>query len=301
MCPYMANARPNRSRPEGIVSRHRRRCASQGGAACDCRPAYQAQVWSPRDQKTIRKTFQTLADARAWRAEATSALRLGTMRAPTRTTVAEAAEAWLCSAKAGITRTRSGESYKPSAIRAYEQVFRATVLPNLGHLRLSAYVLFFIELQSRRVRLAACTANPSGRWVAQQARNLSLSGSLPNVRFLIHDRDSKFSAAFDEVFRSEGIRVIKTRFRAPRANAHAERFVRTVRAECLDWLLILGPRHLERVLRVYVERYNRERPHRAVDLHPLAPPEPSPAPLAGRIKRRDRLGGLLHEYYRTAA
>jgi putative transposase len=77
--------------------------------------------------------------------------------------------------------------------------------------------------------------------------------------------------------------------------------VRTVRAECLDWLLILGPHHLERVLRVYVEHYNRERPHRALDLQPPAPPEPSPAPLAGRIKRRDRLGGLLHEDYRTAA
>jgi putative transposase len=163
------------------------------------------------------------------------------------------------------------------------------------------HVLFLIELHTRRVQLAGATANPNGRWVAQQARNLSLSGSLANVRFLIHDRDSKFSAAFDEVFRSEGIRVVKTPFRAPRANAHAERFVRTVRAECLDWLLILGPRHLERVLRVYVEHYNRERPHRALDLRPPAPPEPSPAPLAGRIKRRDRLGGLLHEYYRTAA
>jgi putative transposase len=104
------------------------------------------------------------------------------------------------------------------------------------------YVLFFIELQSRRVHLAGCSAHPSGRWVAQQARNLSFSGALGDVRFLIHDRDSKFVASFDEVFRSEGISVILTPPRAPKANAYAKRFVRTVRAECLNWLLILGPR-----------------------------------------------------------
>jgi transposase InsO family protein len=86
------------------------------------------------------------------------------------------------------------------------------------------------------------------------------------MRFLIHDRDSKFSGAFDEVFRSEGITVIHTPIRAPQANAHAERFVRTVRAECLDWLLILGRRHLESVLRVYTAHYNRERPHRGLAL-----------------------------------
>jgi putative transposase len=102
------------------------------------------------------------------------------------------------------------------------------------------YVLFFIELESRRVHLAGCTTNPSGAWVAQQARNLSFTGIFERIRFLIHDRDSKFSCAFDEVFRSEGINVIYTPIRAPRANAYAERFVRTVRVECLDWLLIVG-------------------------------------------------------------
>jgi putative transposase len=114
-------------------------------------------------------------------------------------------------------------------------------------------VLFFIELQSRRVHLVGSSAHPSGRWVAQQARNLVLVQGLENARFLIHDRDSKLVAAFDEVFRSEGISVILTPFRAPRANAHAERFVRTARTECLDWLLIFGPRQLDRVLRVFVE------------------------------------------------
>jgi len=89
------------------------------------------------------------------------------------------------------------------------------------------YVLFFIELQSRRVHLAGCNAHPDGRWVAQQARNLSFSGALSDAKFLIHDRDSKFVASFDEVFRGEGMRVILTRPRAPQANACAERFVRT--------------------------------------------------------------------------
>ena len=128
------------------------------------------------------------------------------------------------------------------------------------------YVLFFIELESRRVHLAGCTTNPTGAWVTQQARNLSFTGLFERMRFLIHDRDSKFSAAFDEVFRSEGIKVIHTPIRAPQANAYAERFVRTVRAECLDWLLIVGRRHLEHVLRTYIAHYNRERPHRGLAL-----------------------------------
>jgi transposase InsO family protein len=163
-------------------------------------------------------------------------------------------------------------------------------------------VLFFIELQSRRVHLAGCSAHPRGRWVAQQARNLSFSGALGDVKFLIHDRDSKFVASFDEVFRSEGTRVILTPFQAPQANAHAERFVRTARAECLDWLLILGPRQLERVLRVFVEHYNRARPHRALGRCPPVRLEPTLPPVPGAaVKRRDRLGGLLHEYYLAAA
>ncbi len=162
------------------------------------------------------------------------------------------------------------------------------------------YVLFFIELGSRRVHLAGCTANPSGAWVVQQARNLSFTGLLERTRFLIHDRDSKFTACFDEVFRSEGIRVIHTPVQAPQANAFAERFVRTVRTECLDWLLIVGRRHLEHVLRTYTQHYNRERPHRGLALRP---PQPQAAKLTqhGHLHRRDRLGGLIHEYYRAAA
>jgi putative transposase len=137
--------------------------------------------------------------------------------------------------------------------------------------------------------------------VTQQARNLSFTGLFERIRFLIHDRDSKFSGAFDEVFRSEGIKVIHTPIRAPQANAYAERFVRTVPAECLDWLLILGRRHLETVLRIYTAHFNRERPHRG--LAPLSPDSQNVHPPQGdgEIKRRDRLGGLIHEYHRAAA
>jgi len=162
------------------------------------------------------------------------------------------------------------------------------------------YVLFFIELGSRRVHFAGCTPNPSGAWVVQQARNLSFTNVLERTRFLIHDRDSKFTAAFDEVFRSEGITVIHTPVQAPQANAYAERFVRTVRNECLDWLLIIGRRHLEHVLPIYIQHYNRERPHRGLALQPPEP-EPVTQPPGGDVRRRDRLGGLVHEYYRAAA
>jgi putative transposase len=162
------------------------------------------------------------------------------------------------------------------------------------------YVLFFIELGSRRVHLAGCTTNPTGAWVTQQARNLSFTGLLERTRFLIHDRDSKFTAAFDEVFRSEGIKVIQTPIRAPQANAYAERFVRTVRAECLDWLLILGRRHLEHVLCCYVTHYNAERPHRAPALVPPEAGNTAVRPANAKIERHDLLGGLIHEY-RAAA
>jgi hypothetical protein len=161
------------------------------------------------------------------------------------------------------------------------------------------YVLFFIELGSRRVHLAG-TPNPSGAWVVQQARNLSFTNLFERMRFLIHDRDSKFTASFDEVFRSEGIKVIHTPVQAPQANAYAERFVRTVRNECLDWLLIIGRRHLEHVLRTYIQHYNHERPHRALALQPPQPRAPE-LPQHGHVHRRDRLGGLVREYYRAAA
>jgi putative transposase len=163
------------------------------------------------------------------------------------------------------------------------------------------YALFFIELESRRVHLAGWTTNPTGPWVTQQARNLGFTGLFERIRLLVHDRDSRFVAAFDEVFRSEGIQVIHTPIRAPQANAYAERDVRTVRAECLDWLLIVGRRHLGRVLRIYTAHYNGERPHRGLALLSPDSTNADPQPSGGEIKRRDRLGGLIHEYHRAAA
>ena len=164
------------------------------------------------------------------------------------------------------------------------------------------YVLFYIELGTRRVHFADCTPNPDSAWVTQQARQLAwtLPERATPVRFLIRDRDSKFTRDFDTVFRSEGVEIIRTPIRSPKANAIAERFVRTVRAECLDWLLIVNRRHLEQVLRVYVDHYNRQRPHRALDLRPPVP-EQRTLQLAsstrpGDVTRRDRLGGLIHEY-----
>ncbi len=164
------------------------------------------------------------------------------------------------------------------------------------------YVLFFIQLGSRRVHLAGVTADPDSLWVTQQARNLAIDDKLTNVRYLIHDRDAKFCGPFDEVIRSEDVEIIETPIRSPRANAVAERFVRTARAECLDWLLILNRRHLERVLGRYVAHYNAQRPHRALALAaPAGDAPPRASPTAGEIRRRDVLGGLIHEYYAAAA
>jgi putative transposase len=166
-------------------------------------------------------------------------------------------------------------------------------------------VLFCIELDTRRVHLTGVTANPSGAWVAQQARNLLLvlGEQGRQVRFLVHDRDAKFCRGFDEVFRSEGGEVLRTPVGAPTANAHAERWVGTVRAECLDWLLIVGRGHLEQVLRIDVQHYNHHRPHRALLLQPPDPPAQLTIPREddqGDVHRRDLLGGLLHEYRQAA-
>jgi len=157
--------------------------------------------------------------------------------------------------------------------------------------------LFFVELATRRVRLAGITTNPDGQWVTQQARKLlmQLDDEDAHPRLLVRDRNSKFTREFDEVFHSQGIRVIKAPVRAPKARAHAERWVGTVRRECLDRLLILGRRHLALVLREYTAHYNEHRPHRSLAQRPpLAPPtatdERPPADVIelDRIRRRDR-------------
>jgi hypothetical protein len=165
------------------------------------------------------------------------------------------------------------------------------------------YVLFFIELERRRVWLAGVTAHPTGDWVTQQARNLcaTVAEEDKQIKFLVRDRDAKFVASFDEVFVSEHARVVRTPIRAPRANAYAERWVRTARAECLDWLLIRNRRHLHAVLATFVEHYNRARPHRGINLEiPNGAPAPTESGGLDRIVRIDRLGGLIHEYRHAA-
>ena len=149
--------------------------------------------------------------------------------------------------------------------------------------------------------MAGATGRPDSAWVTQQARNLSITGGLRQKHFLIRDRDAKFSGPFDEICRTEGITVMKTPVRAPRANAFAERWVGTVRRECLDHILVFGSGHLQRILDAYVEHYNRARPHRGQDLKPPGPGSDFEARTGTKIRRRDVLGGLISEYLRSAA
>jgi putative transposase len=165
------------------------------------------------------------------------------------------------------------------------------------------YVLFAIEVATRRVHVLAVTAYPEGEWVVQQARNflMQLGDDLGRLRYLIRDRDTKFTSAFDAVFAAEAIEVLRTPVRAPRANAYAERWVGTVRREVLDRTLVFGRRQLVSVLAEYTDHYNVHRPHRALgQAPPLGSVESAVAVPAGRVVRRDRLGGLIHEYAQAA-
>jgi putative transposase len=165
------------------------------------------------------------------------------------------------------------------------------------------YVLFAIELATRRVYVLGVTAHPVGEWVTQQARNLlmGLEDRVGQFRFLVRDRDTKFTAAFDAVFAAAEIEVLRTPVRAPRANAYAERWVGTVRRELLDRMLVFGGRQLVSVLAAYANHDNVHRPHRALGQAPPLGPVDSPVILsAGRVVRRDRLGGLIHEYAQVA-
>jgi putative transposase len=162
------------------------------------------------------------------------------------------------------------------------------------------YVLFVIEIDSRVVHLLGVTTNPAMAWVTQVARNFAadLEEARRRFRFLIRDRDTKFTASFDAVLSSIGIAAIRTPVRSPKANAFAERWVRTVREECLDHLLVYSRRHLESVLAEYIGHYNQARPHRGLQ---LAPPSPCHDTLVtGEVRRHDILGGIIHEYQRAA-
>jgi putative transposase len=171
------------------------------------------------------------------------------------------------------------------------------------------YVLFFIQLSTRQVVVAGVTANPDLAWVTQQARNvvMELQDREATIGFLLRDHDAKFTRSFDEVFTGEGAKVLRTPVQAPRANAYAERWVATVRAECLDWTLVQGRRHLVRILSSYGQHYNHQRPHRGLA---LAVPDPldhgslrqrSSSIRAHDVRTRDVLGGLIREYHAVAA
>jgi putative transposase len=167
------------------------------------------------------------------------------------------------------------------------------------------YVLFFIEIGRRRVWITGVTAHPNAAWVTQKARNVAgdIADTGIDVKFLVRDRDTKYVANFDQVFRSENARILMTPYRMPNANADAERFVRTIRSECPDHLLVVNARHLERILRSYARNYNSFRPHQGLSQQIPAPTLPSPMLVAmpsrshqRLVHRRDRLGGLIHEY-----
>lgn len=160
------------------------------------------------------------------------------------------------------------------------------------------YGLFFIEMGTRRVRMAGCTTNPNTSWVTQQARKLiwEMQDEPQEMAFLIHDNDKKFSSSFDTVFDSTGIEIENTPYQAPQANAFAERWVRSIREECLDRILIVNERHLCRVLKQYIEYYNQARPYQGIDQRfPVSAPQRS---TRGTIRMRNVLGGIIHDYYR---
>ena len=164
------------------------------------------------------------------------------------------------------------------------------------------YVLFVMEIQTRHVHILGITAHPTGAWTAQQARNLlmDLGERAARFRFLIRDRDSKFTTVFDEVFGGSDVRVIKTPVRSPQANSFAERYVGTLRRECLDHLLIHGERHLRQILAEYARQYNEHRPHQSREQRPPLYEPGQPVDVTGRIKRRQVVHGLISEYRRAA-
>jgi putative transposase len=164
------------------------------------------------------------------------------------------------------------------------------------------YVLFVMEIQTRTVHILGVTAHPAGAWTAQQARNLSmdLSDRAGSFRFLIRDRDSKFTAEFDQVFAGSDTKVIKAPVRSPRANSFAERYVGTLRRECLDHVLIYSERHLRSVMDEYARHYNTHRPHQARQQRPPLHQPGHAIDATARIERRHAVAGLINEYRRAA-
>jgi putative transposase len=164
------------------------------------------------------------------------------------------------------------------------------------------YVFFVMEIQTRRVHILGVTAYPTGAWTAQQARNLlmDLGERATQFRFLIRDRDSKFTAMFDQVLAGTGVRIIKTPVQSPRANSFAERYVGTLRRECLDHLLIYGERHLRQILGECAQHYNHHRPHQSREQRPPLHKPGQAVDMTARIRRRQVVHGLINEYRRAA-
>ena len=164
------------------------------------------------------------------------------------------------------------------------------------------YVLFVMEIRTRRVHVLGVTAHPAGSWTAQQARNLlmDLGERARHFKFLVRDRDSKFTAAFDEVIAGNGTRIIKTPVRSPRADSFAERYAGTLRRECLDHLLIYGEHDLRQVLSAYARHYNEHRPHQSQEQRPPLHEPGEAVDVTARIKRTHVVQGLISEYRRAA-
>jgi len=194
---------------------------------------------------------------------------------------------------------RTGPTWR-QFIRAHASAIIATDFFTIDTVFLQTlYVIVFLELGSRRLLFANCTANPDSAWVTQQARNVAQAIQdlgIP-VRFAIHDRDAKFTSGFDAVLESEGVEVIRTPYRAPQANSHCERSIGSARREFFDFVIVVGERHLHLLLELWLDHYNRGRPHMALQ---LVAPDPRPTPAAGAIVRERKLFGLTTEYSRAA-
>ena len=166
------------------------------------------------------------------------------------------------------------------------------------------YVLFLIHLQTRRIYLAGVTPNPTDAWMRQVARNLTITGEglSDRCRYLLRDRDTKFTAGFDMIFRCAGIEPLALPPQSPNLNAFAERFVRSIKSECLDRMIFFGEASLRRAVTQYVEHYHHERPHQGNGNRLLFPQQlHADVPRYGPVRCRKRLGGLLKFYYRDAA
>ncbi|MBF6557916.1 MAG: transposase [Acidimicrobiales bacterium] len=219
-----------------------------------------------------------------------------------------AATAWNILDRAGIDPSprRSGPTWRQFCCTQAKSML-ASDFAHVDTVMLQrVYVFFLIEVATRRVHILGVTRHPTGAWVTQQARNflMALDDRADAFRLLVRDRDAKFSASFDAVFTGSGMAVLKTPPQAPRANTYAERWIRTLRRECLDRVMIVGQRHLVAVLSAYVTHYNDHRAHRSLGQRPpnatISSIDLTAVPIDTRIERREVLGGLINEYMRAA-